>query len=683
MDRSCLFIVFALVMFVSVFQLKAEKSSKELPLMPMPQKVIYENGKFRLNASFTVSVCGKPTERLCRAATRILRRLSGRTGLFFPQAYITPDTRDTSANFIIQAKRPGELVLREDESYSLAVSPKHIRLTAETDIGVLRGLEIFLQLLQADETGYYIPAVKIEDWPRFPWRGLLIDVCRHFMPVEVIKRNLDGMAAVKLNVFHWHLSEDQGFRVECKTYPKLHQMGSDGLYYTQDQIKDIIAYAADRGIRVVPEFDMPGHSTSWFVGYPELASGPGPYHIIRKWGVLYPIMDPTREETYQFLDNFLKEMTKLFPDEYFHIGGDEVNGKQWNENPKIQAFMKANNIKNNHELQRYFNKRILKILGKYGKKMIGWDEILQPNLPKNIVIQAWRGREPLVKAATMGYQTILSNGYYIDLIKPASVHYLNDPVPEDSKLTDEEKKFVLGGEATMWAEFISPETIDSRIWPRTAAIAERLWSSGHVKDIDDMYKRLEVVSFHLEELGLTHKKNYEMMLRRLTNNADITPLKTLVDVIEPVKNYSRGATIKYTFYSPLTRVVDAARPDAKVARDFRNLVEDYLSRNQSDSTKLESIKNWFHLWEGNHSHLIKIISRSPILWEIKPLSQDLRMVSLIGLESLDYIENGQQADKKWVHEKLEILKKAWFPKGETQLMIIPAVEKLVKHAGGE
>jgi len=683
MDRSCLFIVFALVMFVSVFQLKAEKSSKELPLMPMPQKVIYENGKFRLNASFTVSVCGKPTERLCRVATRILRRLSGRTGLFFPQAYITPDTRDSSASFIIRTNRAGKLVLHEDESYTLVVSPEKIHLTAETDIGALRGFETFLQLLKADETGYYIPAVKIEDWPRFPWRGLLIDVCRHFMPVEVIKRNLDGMAAVKLNVFHWHLSEDQGFRVECKTYPKLHQMGSDGFYYTQDQIKDIIAYAADRGIRVVPEFDMPGHSTSWFVGYPELASGPGPYHIIRKWGVLYPIMDPTREETYQFLDNFLKEMTKLFPDEYFHIGGDEVNGKQWNENPKIQAFMKANNIKNNHELQRYFNKRILKILGKYGKKMIGWDEILQPNLPKNIVIQAWRGREPLVKAATMGYQTILSNGYYIDLIKPASVHYLNDPVPEDSKLTDEEKKFVLGGEATMWAEFISPETIDSRIWPRSAAIAERLWSSEHVKDIDDMYKRLEVVSFHLEELGLTHKKNYEMMLRRLTNNADITPLKTLVDVIEPVKNYSRGATIKYTFYSPLTRVVDAARPDAKVARDFRNLVKDYLSTNQSDSTKLKSIRRWLYLWKDNHSHLIKIINSSPILREIKPLSQDLRMVSLVGLESLDYIENGQQADKKWVNEKLEILKKAWLPKGETQLMIIPAVEKLVKHAGGE
>ena len=344
--------------------------------------------------------------------------------------------------------------------------------------------------------------------------------------------------------------------------------------------------------------------------------------------------------------------------------------------------MKAHNIKNNHELQRYFNKRVLRILQKYGKKMVGWDEILQPDLPKDIVIQAWRGREPLIRAAKMGYQTILSNGYYIDLIKPTSVHYLNDPVPENSKLTDEEKKLVLGGETTMWSEFVSPETIDSRIWPRTAAIAERLWSPANVKNIDDMYRRLEVVSFHLEELGLTHKKNYGMMLRRLTNNADITPLKTLVDVIEPVKNYARGSTMKYTFYSPLTRVVDAARPDAKVARDFRNLVKAYLST-KHDSTKLQSIEKWLNLWKNNHSHLIKIINKSPILQEIKPLSEDLRRVSLIGLESLNYIESGQRADKGWVNKKLEILKKAWLPKGETQLMIIPAVEELVKHAGEE
>src|SRR5262249_10436465 len=167
-----------------------------------------------------------------------------------------------------------------------------------------------------------------------------LDVGRHFMPVELIKRELDGMAAVKLNVLHWHLTEDQGFRVECRKYPKLHQMGSDGLFYTQDQIRDVISYARDRGIRVVPEFDMPGHSTSWFVGYPELASAPGPYQIERTWGIMDPAFDPTREEVYTFIDGFIGEMAGLFPDDYIHIGGDESNGEHWKKNSAIQAFMR-------------------------------------------------------------------------------------------------------------------------------------------------------------------------------------------------------------------------------------------------------------------------------------------------------------------------------------------------------
>ena len=220
----------------------------------------------------------------------------------------------------------------------------------------------------------------------------MIDVGRHFIPLDVFKRNMDGMAAVKLNVFHWHLSENQGFRIESKKFPKLQEMGSDGLYYTQAEVRDLIAYARERGIRVVPEFDMPGHTTAWFVGYPELASGPGPYQIERQWGVFDPAMDPTEEETYKFLDKFIGEMAGLFPDQFFHIGGDEVNGKEWDANPKIQAFMRAHGLKDNDELQAYFNQRVQKIVAKHGKTMLGWDEILRPDLPKSIVIQSWRGR---------------------------------------------------------------------------------------------------------------------------------------------------------------------------------------------------------------------------------------------------------------------------------------------------
>jgi hexosaminidase len=304
--------------------------------------------------------------------------------------------------------------------------------------------------------------------------------------MEVILRNIDAMAMVKLNVLHLHLSEDQGFRVESKAFPKLHSMGSNGDYFTQEQIKYIIQYASDRGIRVVPEFDMPGHATSWFVGYPELASAPGPYVVEKKFGEFDPTMDPIKKQTYKFLKKFLAEMCELFPDEYFHIGGDENNGKQWDANPQIQSFMHKEELRNNHELQNYFNRKVLSILQRNGKKMIGWDEILQPGLPSDAIIQSWRGADGLKDATSKGYQVILSNGYYIDLVQPAWKHYNNDPVPVGSGLTNAQQNLILGGEATMWAELVTPETIDSRIWPRTAAIAERLWSPAEVNNIPDM-----------------------------------------------------------------------------------------------------------------------------------------------------------------------------------------------------
>src|SRR5262249_47529785 len=288
---------------------------------------------------------------------------------------------NSKATLTVNVERAAKEVpeLGEDESYLLAVDASGAKLTSPTTLGAMHGLQTFLQLVEVGPTGFAVPAITIKDQPRFPWRGMLIDVSRHFIPLDTLKRNLDPMGAVKMNMLHWHLSDDQGFRVESKTFPKLHELGSDGLYYTQDQVRDLIAYAADRGIRVVPEFDMPGHSTSWFVGYPELASAPGPYTIERKWGIFDPAIDPTREENYHFLDKFIGEMAKLFPDQYFHIGGDEVNGKQWSTNPKIKEFIRAHGMKDNEDLQAHFNTRLQKIVGKHGKIMLGWDEILHPD----------------------------------------------------------------------------------------------------------------------------------------------------------------------------------------------------------------------------------------------------------------------------------------------------------------
>lgn len=654
-------------------------SKMTLNLMPVPKSMSRLVGEYCLQENFTIAVQGVDDPRIYKAATRALRRLSGRTGLFFPQDFITPDS-EQSGDMVISVNRVGSVMLNEDESYSLNISSDKISLTAETDIGALRGLETFLQLLDADAEGYFFPTVHIEDEPRFPWRGLLIDVARHWQPVEVIKRNLDGLAAVKMNVLHWHLTEDQGFRVECKTFPKLHELGSDGFYYTHEQIQEVIDYAADRGIRVMPEFDIPGHSTSWFVGYPEYASQPGPYTIERHWGIMDPAFNPTLDKTYEFFDAFFQEMSALFPDEYIHIGGDEVSGKHWDENEQIQQFMKENDIKDNHELQSYFNQRILKILDKYGKKMVGWDEILQPDSPKDIVIQSWRGKESLIHAAKNGYNVLLSNGYYIDLIQPTDFHYLNDPLTKDMGLTEEQAQYILGGEATMWGEFVTPENIDSRIWPRTAAIAERLWSPSSVKDVQDMYRRLEDVGFHLEELGLMHIKNYDMMLRRLTNNRDIEPLRTFVDVVEPLKIYQRGQAREFTQQSPYTRVMDAARPDQNVAREFRQLVSEFLENDANDPERAGSIVAQFQVWAQNHDELLPIIEQSPILREIESLSEDLKAISLIGLELMSAIERGGSIPEDDAQRYAEAIKAAKQSRGQVELQVVQPVEQLLDYA---
>ena len=657
----------------------ADDSKMKLNLMPVPAQVSLQTGQFRLDSTLTIAVTGQADPRLYKGATRMLRRLSGRTGLFFSQDVITSAATNRAAKLAINCKRAGKVKLGESESYQLRISAEKIDLEAETDLGALRGLETLLQLLAADEKGYYFPQVIINDEPRFPWRGLLIDVCRHFLPMEVIKRNLDAMAAVKLNVLHLHLTEDQGFRIESKVYPKLHQMGSDGFFFTHEQMREIIAYADARGIRVVPEFDMPGHVTSWLAGHPELATLPGPYRIERKYGIMDPALDPTKEYTYKFLDAFLGEMAKLFPDEYLHIGGDENNGKHWDQSPSIAKFKAANGIKDNHDLQTYFNKRLLQILTKHGKKMVGWDEILQPGMPTNIVIQSWRGQEALVQSAQQGYTGILSNGYYIDLVQPADFHYLNDPIPENSPLSDEQKKKILGGEATMWSELVTPENVDSRLWPRTAAIAERFWSPQRVKEVNDMYRRLDAISLQLEELGLTHEKNYAMMLRRLANQEEIAPLKTLVDVIEPIKIYTRHQYRAYNSYAPFTRVVDAARPDSKVARGFRQLVDKFLSDKSNVELKNE-IAAGLKKWESNHDQLSAMMQKSPVLREIAAQSENLSKTSALGLQALEAVASGKPLGASWLATNLPNLEKAKGAYAETELMIVAGVEKLVKAA---
>ncbi len=649
-------------------------------LMPVPANVVWKNGRLPVTKNFTVAISGKTDERLKSYIFRVMRRLEGRTVLEFSRDF---SNDSANAQLLIETNSTGNAIpqLGDDESYNLEIGDKQVKLTAPTTVGAMRGLETFLQLLEGDKDGFYFPSVSINDKPRFPWRGLMIDSARHFQPLEVLRRNLDAMAAVKLNVLHWHLTEDQGFRVETKKFPELYLQGSDGNFYTQNEIREIIKFAADRGIRVMPEFDMPGHATAWVVSHPEIASAPGPYKIERQPGIFDPTLDPTNEATYKLLEVFFAEMSALFPDKYMHIGGDENEGKQWNANANIQAFMKEKGIKDNHELQTYFNQRILKFLQKDGKIMMGWDEIFQPEIPKDIVIQSWRGQESLAKVARQGNQGILSNGYYIDLMFPASQHYLIDPLPANTTLTAEEQKRILGGEATMWSEWVSPETIDSRIWSRTAAIAERFWSPREVNDVDDMYRRLEIISIQLEEVGLTHRKNQVMLLRRLANNQDISALQTLVSIIEPVKEYRRFQIRPQTMLSPLTGLIDAAQADANEARKFNKLVQK-IGINKSFSADSAKLKAIFSDWKNAGIILKSQIENASALTEAKQIAPDLQSLGEIGLETVEFLESGKTSSAEWREAKLKSLAEIAKQKAGLEFQVIEAMKKLVVVTAG-
>lgn len=653
----------------------AAQSQPQLNLMPMPASVQTGSGQLAVTQSFSVALSGHRDASLEDAVEQFQAQLSRQTGIpFRPKAGAT-------AALAIHADHGRAAVqkLGEDESYELSVTDTSATLNAPTPLGVLHGLQTFLQLVQITPTGFTVPAVTIKDEPRFPWRGLMMDVSRHFIPVDVLKRNLDGMAAVKMNVFHWHLSDDQGFRAESRKFPRLTGMGSDGLYYTQEDIRDIVEYAHERGIRVVPEFDMPGHSRSWFVGYPDLASAPGPYNL--ETGD--PIMDPTRESTYKFLEKFIGEMAKLFPDEYFHIGGDEVDGKQWDANPKIQEFMKAHGLKNNQDLQAYFNRRIEKILTKNHKTMVGWDEILRPDLPKTIVVQSWRGQASLAQAAKLGYRGLLSSGYYLDLMWPASRHYAVDPMGDAAAtLSPEEQKRILGGESCQWAEWVTPENVDSHIWPRNAAIAERLWSPQNVTDVASMYARLNAVSLDLEWLGLTHRSARGRMLERMAGSSDIPSLRVLADVVEPVKDYNRSDESKgpIDFHAPLNRLIDAVYPESVRAREFAALVQTFVQSGGKDQSAEAQIRSWLTMWQENDAELHPLLAQSFLLQEDEPISQNLSAVAAAGLQALDYIDKAQAGPIDWRAQQEMMIDQAKKPVAGLLLMVAAPVEQLVDAA---
>jgi len=749
-------------------------------LLPQPQKIEWAGQTRSLQTTFCVALDGPEDNRIDKALDRFVAQVNGVEAWHSNCEKQKPD-------LVVQWRQASDYYpqLGDNESYQLEITTDQIMLRSEASVGLLRGLATLAQLVGSLKNDAEVPLLTIEDAPRYAWRGLLLDVVRHWLPKSAVLRTLDALAAVKMNVLHLHLTDDQGFRIESRSYPKLHQLASDGNYFSQADMQEIINYAADRGIRVVPEIDMPAHTTSWLVAYPQLGSAPGPYQLERGWGELFkPVLNPASEETYTFIARLLGELSELFPDRYFHIGGDEVLPDHWYENADIQAFMQQHKLADAKALQTHFNQRVMQLLAGFGKTPIGWNEIIDPNLQAPALIQAWSSSTEAMRALDLGYPVLRSDGYYLDLQLAAANHYRVDPehgpvqkaaamstqweswsfqfdykgrsrpgellllgggdnlrgrirlwrgsnphdiyfdsviangqtlviearydprtsgkfrftlegnrlsgsmwirgmlhalkgqrvasiadgdklpdLEQPVEMTQQQAQLIVGGEAALWTEYVTAETLDSRLWPRTAAIAEKLWSPKRATaTLGNLYQRLGMVSRQLESMGLTHNSYREHLLRAITTANDIEALEELVGWLEPVKYYRR----QYLQY-PMTTVeemrglVDALAPESERARVFATKVSDYLENQtgaQPAKVMAKDIEKILAGWIANDTALKNQHAGSGVDPDILKLSAELASLAQFGIDSLRRLHNGVgecgQPEQK-VIDKLELV----------------------------
>ncbi len=692
--------------------LAAGAGAQQVSLMPMPAKAHRAEGalvvtpaqglsKFTVNFDSPNGQRGTVSDqRLVDAIHRMLVRLDRKCGgdILRSSAEVPP-AGPATLTILVQGSGERVPTLDEDESYMLTVTPEGAKLAAPNDRGAMHGMETLLQLAGNADGACVLPAITIDDAPRFRWRGFMLDTSRHFEPEPVILRQLDAMAVAKLNVFHWHLSDDQGFRAESLVFPRLTGAASDGDFYTQVQMREVVAYAAARGIRVMPEFDMPGHTSSWIVAYPSIGSEKID-RLPTVFGIPVAELDPSQEATFKFIDKLVGEMGAIFPDQYFHIGGDETEGKGWLANPRVTAFMQKKGFKTPGELQAYFNQRLLPILQKHGKRMVGWDEILAPALPKDIVVESWRGVDSLAAGAKQGYEGILAAPYYLDAEKTSAQMFLADPLPTDTALTPEQQTKILGGEAAMWAEQINRETVDSRVWPRTLAVAERLWSPQTDRDVPDMYARLRRTSLELEGLGLRHLSGPQAMRDSLAGRLDPPALDTLASVLEPVSFSDRYEGQHTDALTSLDRLVDAVAADPPARQLMDGQVEAVVGRKpvpelfaKQDASgdvpqgfaparpeAVEALRARFRAWQEAAPALLELDAETPRLNDIGPVALSLGALGEVGSEALAYVEVGRPAPTEWAEHARALLKEAAEPKALVRFAVLVAMSKLVEAA---
>ncbi|MCB9165716.1 MAG: family 20 glycosylhydrolase, partial [Flavobacteriales bacterium] len=505
-------------------------------IIPSPVEYRVEEGRCNLQCPWSIEFDSGVPKALEDLLEDELTRLHG------------PQVLQCFAPFRIRFQLFTPDTLLPAEYYALAVRGSGITVSATNEQGLFRGSRTLVQLLeQGRETGS-LPCLSITDWPRFPWRGMHLDVVRHFFPVDFVKQYIDLLARYKMNSFHWHLTDDQGWRIEIKSRPKLTEVGAwrsgsqigpyarlefdtvrYGGYYTQDEIREVVAYAAARHINVVPEIEMPGHALAVLAAYPQVGCAGGPYAVNRGWGVFEDVFCAGNDSTFSLLEDVLTEVMDLFSSPYIHIGGDECPKERWKECPKCQARLKAEGLKDEHELQSYFIQRIEQFMNAKGRKIIGWDEILEGGLAPNAAVMSWRGTDGGVAAAKSGHYAVMSPGShcYFD-------HYQGDPAneplafggyttlqkvysyePIPTELNAEEAKYILGAQGNLWTEYIlTPEHAEYMALPRMLALAEVLWTPKEKRDESDFIQRLEKEFIRLEEMQVnTSKSLYQVQWR--------------------------------------------------------------------------------------------------------------------------------------------------------------------------
>ncbi|MGM0551477.1 MAG: beta-N-acetylhexosaminidase [Bacteroidota bacterium] len=498
-------------------------------IVPMPQQMDTSGIPFLLTSNATIYYT---TDTLRSSADFLQRYISQMSGI----SIVTKKGVATEKGIVLQLSEKEDL---PDEGYHLRVTPKRVVITSASPAGVFRGIQSVIQLLpDTTREEIWLAGVDITDWPEYSWRGMHLDVCRHFYDTAFVKKYIDLLALHKMNRFHWHLTEDQGWRIEIKQYPKLTEIGAcrdetmvgknwdefdgepHGGFYTQQEIREIVAYAQDRFITIVPEIEMPGHSSAALAAYPQLGCTGGPYEVQKVWGVFDEVYCAGKEETFTFLQNVLDEVMALFPSEYIHIGGDECPKIRWEECPECQRRIKDEALGNEQELQSWFIKRMEKYLNAHGRKLIGWDEILEGGLAPEASVMSWRGTEGGIKAARMGHDVVMSpNSHcYFDHYQgnpdkePLAIGghttlkevYQYRPTPEELDAT--EALHILGAQGNVWTEYIAtPEHLEYMVLPRMCALAEVVWTAPQEPDFSAFYNRLETWLPKLKQVGYSYR----------------------------------------------------------------------------------------------------------------------------------------------------------------------------------